>query len=1076
MYKSFAPLLCVVAALLPGLFTESLAQGTMLLREPTVSETHIAFVYANDLWLVNREGGNAVRLTSDEGAERQPHFSNDGNWIAFSAQYDGNTDVYLIPTEGGQPKRLTWHPNGDQVCGWTNDGDILFSSGRAGVPTKESQFYTISVAGGMPDMLPVPRAYQGEISQDGKQVAYQPFGFWDPEWRNYRGGQAQPIWITSLEDLSTQFTPQLDRERHVEPTWLDNKLYYLSERDYAMNVWTYDPATQKEKQITFHKDFDCKTLDAGGGVLVYEQGGRLHIYDPESESTTTPEIQVKGDFEQARPRWEDLNGRQVQNAAISPTGKRVLLEYRGEIFSIPKEDGSWKNVTNHSASADRFPTFSPDGKHIAWFSDRSGEYQLMIGDAMGVEEPRAISIEDPTFFFEPSWSPNGTHIAFTDTDYQMWIVTIESGEANMIETDKYAHPNRTMRAEWSPDGKWMAYNRLLDNHFKAAFLYEVESGKTIQVTDGMADVLNPVWDESGEYLYLLASTDYGINTGWLDMSNYPFDSHYSLYMVLLNEATASPFIPKEDEDEGILEKEDKKDTDSTESEDMVITSGGIGQRIISTSVRRGSWAQLVAGPKGHVFLYGTTEDGPVLSRYSVENDKAEVYLNGVSSVSTSMDRKSLLFQARDNWGIVSTTGSKKSSSDGTLSLGSVRVKIDPMDEWQQIFMDGWRFQRDFLYVENTHGAPWDQVKEWYQPWVAHVRHRDELNYVLDIVSGEVSIGHSYTSGGDYPDVERISVGLLGADFSWENGQLTITKIYNGESWNPGLIGPLAVPGVDVSEGDQLLAVNGQSISRETNLYELMEGTAGMATRLNIRSNGTEKDVVVHPVSGEFTLRRTNWVESNRRRTDELSGGKLAYVYVPNTGQGGYTYFNRYFYPQQDKAGVVIDERNNGGGSAADYIVDILNRDLHGYFNSRANDHRPFTTPGAGLWGPKVMIINERAGSGGDLLPYMFHRMEIGPLIGTRTWGGLVGTWDTPRFVDGGRMIAPRGGFYDNNGEWAVEGEGVSPDIEVMQMPIDVLAGRDPQLERAVEEALKLIEENPFEMKPEPAAPNKSRRP
>jgi tricorn protease len=472
--------------------------------------------------------------------------------------------------------------------------------------------------------------------------------------------------------------------------------------------------------------------------------------------------------------------------------------------------------------------------------------------------------------------------------------------------------------------------------------------------------------------------------------------------------------------------------------------------------------------------------GTVLRKYDLKKQKSEEFLPRVNQVVVSKDRKSMLYQSGSTWGIIETSGSNKKVGDGALkAISSMKVKVNPQEEWQQIYREGWRYQRDFLYVDNVHGAPWDDIYEWYKPWVDHVRHRTDMNYIIDIIGGEVAVGHSYTRGGDFPDIDRVPIGLLGADFEMVNGHYRISKIYNGESWNPNLTAPLAHPGNEANVGEYLVGINGKEIQANTNLYEYLEGTANQYTTIHLNSKpGLDgaRMIATKPVANESQLRMMDWVEANRRKVDELSDGKLAYVYLPNTGQPGYTYFNRYYFSQQDKKGAVIDERNNGGGSAADYMVDIMARELHGYFNSRANDHRPFTTPMSGIWGPKVMLINERAGSGGDLLPYLFNKMQIGPLIGTKTWGGLVGTWDTPPFIDGGRMVAPRGGFYDINGEWAVEGVGISPDIPVEQMPKDVINGRDPQLERAITEALKLLETEGVELKPEPAPPIRYFRP
>ncbi|MCE7995070.1 MAG: protease [Roseivirga sp.] len=1065
---------CLLGLAVSGL--DLSAQGTRLLRQPTISDQSIAFVYANDLWIVDKDGGRASRLTSNAGGETSPHFSKDGKMIAFTGQYDGNADVYVIPSNGGEPKRLTWHPGGDNVTGWTPDGKVLFSSGREGKPTQESKFFKVDVDGGMPEALPVPRGVDGQVSADGKLIAYQQISFWDPEWRNHRGGQAKPIWVLNLKNHDLKETPRTDNERHTSPVWHDGVVYYLSERDFANNIWSYNPKTDENKQVTFHADFDVKNLDAGGGMIVYEQGSYLHLLDPSTGQSKQLNIDVTGDMNWGRPRWVNVNGNQVLNAQLSPTGKRAIFEFRGEVMTVPKKDGNWRNLTKSSGVADRSPIWSPKGGQVAWFSDKSGEYQLMISDQEGMDELKSIGLPNPTFYFRPQWSPDGKYIAYTDTDYNMWYVDVENGTAKKADTELYAHPNRSLNPSWSPDSKWIAYVKLLPSQFKAVFVHNVETGATEQLTDGMSDAISPVWDESGKYLYFLASTNYGMSTGWLDMSSYNMPVTRGLYMIVLSKDDPSPFVPLSDEEPTGEKEKEKSEKGNAVSIDM----DGLAQRILSVNVPVRNYTQLVQGPKGHVFYTELVPNvGVKLHRYSLKDRKGIEYMPRVNYVTTSADRKQMLFRSGNSWGIVSTTGGPKKTSQGRLSLGGVRVKVNPPEEYKQIFKEGWRYMRDFLYVDNTHGAPWDDVWEWYSPWIDHVRHRSDLNYVVDIMSGEIAVGHSYTNGGDYPSLTSDRVGLLGADVSKQRNGFRIDKIYTGENWNPGLRSPLSGPGIDVREGDYILEIDGEEVSTDRNFYSYFVGTANRQVKL-LLNDKAKKDgarmVTIQTVTNEAGLRRFAWVEDNRRKVDKLSDGKLAYVYVPNTGNGGYTYFNRYYFAQQHKKGAVIDERNNGGGSAADHIVDVMARKLHGYFNSRVEGNRPFTTPGAGLWGPKVMIINGRAGSGGDLLPYMFRKMGIGPLIGTLTWGGLVGTWDTPRFIDNGRMVAPRGGFYDTDGNWAVEGEGVAPDIPVENYPKDVIAGKDPQLERAVAEALALLKTEGIELKPEPTAPIRWKRP
>ncbi|MDG1571285.1 PDZ domain-containing protein [Robiginitalea sp. M366] len=1053
------------------------AQGTMLLRQPTVSDSEIVFVYANDLWKSSLAGGKAVRLTSDEGQESFPHFSPDGRQIAFTAEYDGNTDVYIIPSSGGQPQRLTWHPGADVVQGWTPGGKVLFRSSREGHPTQLNRLYTTVPGQGMPEAVNVPRAAFGEISSDGSKIAYTPITFWDPEWRNYRGGQAMPVWIVDLQSGALQRTPQKDRERHLDPVWHQGQVFYISERDYAANIWSFDPATGTEKQHTFHKQFDVKSLDAGPAGIVYEQGGYLHLLNPQTNATQQLRISVEGDMNFARPRWEEVSGSGLENPRLSPNGKRALFEHRGEIFSVPADEGTWRNLSNTSGVADRFPAWSPKGDRIAWFRDASGEYELVVADQMGAIQ-KTYSLPEPTFFFRPQWSPNAQYIAYTDTHYNIWVLALADGKAVKVATDRYAHPNREMSPVWSPDGKWIAYSRQLNSHYKALFAYHLPSGNTVQLTDGMADALTPAWDASGKYLYFLASTNYALQSGWLDMSSLDIPYTRNLYAIVLSATGKAPTLPRSDEEESGSDA-DTKGKDAKTEVSVTLDARGIQDRIIPLSLPGREYVGLEAGPEGIVFIAEAVPhaQGLTLHKYEVDKQKATAYSENVRAYVVSDSRDQVLVRQGSTWKL----GKSKSKdlSDATSLKTSMQLKVNPREEYAQIFREGWRYMRDFLYVDNVHGAPWDAIYQWYSPWIEHVRHRTDLNYVVDILSGEVAIGHSYVSGGDRPDVDRVPVGLLGCDFTVEQGRYRISHIYTGEQWNPDLYAPLALPGMGIKAGDFLLAINGKELKEGINPYALLEQTAGREIYLTLASNArgdSKREVLVKPVRSESGLRTYQWIEANRRKVDSLSGGKLAYVYVPNTSGRGFESFNRYYFAQQDKKGVIIDERNNGGGFAADYMIDIMDRERVGYFNSKTAGNRPWTTPMAGIWGPKVMLINERAGSGGDLLPYMFRVKKLGPLVGTRTWGGLVGTWDTPRFIDGGRMVAPRGGFFDLDGKWAVEGEGIAPDIEVIQDPAAVLKGHDPQLERGVQEALRLLETQRFELPKEPEAPVRWKRP
>lgn len=1088
----------LLCGLVPGTAFAASGEGTRLLRRPAVSRDLIGFGYAGDIWVVSRSGGQARRVTSTPDFETDPRFSPDGSQIAFTATVGGNTDVYLVPAAGGEATRLTYHPGVDCVRGWTPDGRrVVFASSRGTLPTPGAnsyfQLWTAGLTGGLPEPLPIPRAFSGVYSPDARRVAYEEIAVamfaaeWainqSSQWRHHRGGRTHPIRVINLADHSVEKLPWTD-SNDTDPMWVGNTIYFLSDRNFTTNLFAYRVDTKQLTPLTRHDDFDIMSASAGPDAVVYEQAGFVHLFDTNTGQARRVPIEVVGDFPSARPQFKKV-AHMIRNASLSPTGVRAAFEARGEIITVPAEKGDYRNLTQSPGVHDRYPVWSPDGTQVAWLSDASGEYQLMIGDQIGTTKPRAIALPSTAFFSDPVWSPDGKRLLLRDNHLQLWLTELATGRSAKIDTDTYDDPGRGFDAIWSPDSRWVAYSKSLDSHLRAIFLYSLDGNRSHQVTDGLSDATAPAFDAGGKYLYFLASTDYALRVGWLEMTSVDRPVTQAIYLVVLSASEPSPLLP-ETGDEPELPAEAAAPAASAPAAPakpepaaaVRIDLERIGQRVLALNVPPGDYRTLTAGAPGTVYytepVRAVADSGApsplILQRYVLDERKATPFLEGIRAFAVSADRKKVLYRADGNrWGIVATDRPAK-VGDGPLDVSKVQTWVDPRAEWAQIFRETWRLQREYFYDAKMHGADWNAVYAKYSPLVPHVRHREDLGYLIATVGGELVVGHSYLFGeGAEPGTEPVSVGLLGADYAVENGRYRIRRIYTGENWNPDLQAPLSAPGVKVSEGDYLLEVNGRPLVPPTSVYRLFEGMAGRQTSIRVNSKPElegSRLVTVVPVGSDEGLRTRAWIEGNRRLVDKLSKGRLAYVWLPNTSMPGYAAFNRYFYAQQEKEGVVIDERYNQGGMVADYIVNELDRKLMGYFARR--DGKTSPSPTVGIYGPKVMIINESAGSGGDALPYYFRLLKIGPLVGTRTWGGLVGTTGVPPTIDGGGISAPNLAFYDLNGRWAVENEGVAPDIEVENTPADVLAGRDPQLEGAVREAMKLLEKNPVRRVPRPA--------
>ncbi|MDP2915087.1 MAG: PDZ domain-containing protein [Candidatus Aminicenantes bacterium] len=1069
---------------------------TKMLTQPAIGKTHIAFVYANDLWAADFEGKNVRRLTSDLGVEGYPAFSPDGSLIAFSAQYEGNMDVYTVPVSGGVPKRLTWHPSPDLVQCFTPDGKaILFTSPRASFTGAHTKLFTVSRDGQFPEPLKVPNASRAAFSPDGTRLAYNPLPDAFTQWKNYRGGRNSVIWILNLSDFSLDKVPQPEgRSNDPGPMWLGDKVYFRSDRNGEFNLFSYDPKTKEVAQLTNHRDYPVLNASAGGGKIIYEQAGQLYVFEPQANKSARLKISVSADLGELRDRFV-RGARWVRNADISPSGARAVFEFRGEIVTVPAEKGDPRNITNAPGSHERYPVWSLDGRSIAYFSDASGEYQLHVRPQDGKGEVRKYNLSGAGFFDSPVWAPDGQKISFADNSRTFYWIDLKTGVQNKIASNYQLGGRGGNPTAWSPDSKWIVYTLNSATYIQKVYAYSLEQGRAFAVTDGLSEVSEPVFDASGKYLYFFSSTDAGPVKQWFDMSNADMRLTSSIYVAALTKEAPNPLAKENDEEKGAPDKsaadkgapapgtkeEKPAAAPAKPAETFRIDFDGLNQRILALPVPAGNFRALAVGEAGQLFylenpaVSGPGGPGATLHKFDFKTRKDEVVLNGVSGYELSADKKKIFYESGGAYFITALTP-KPQAGQGRLAIDAIEVKIRPVAEWKQIFDEAWRINRDFFYATNMHGADWPAMKAKYEAFLPHVSCRGDLNRIIQWMCSELGVGHHRVGGGDSPyEVRSVPGGLLGADYAVENGRYRFSKVFGGLNWNPELRSPLAEPGVDVRTGEYLLAVNGKDLRPPANLYAMFENTAGKIVEIAVGPNpdGTgSRTVQVVPIASESALRNRDWVEGNLKKVEQATGGRVAYVYVPNTTTLGHTYFKRYFYPQADKEAIIVDERFNGGGLVADYYIDHLRQPLVSYWNTRYG--ADFKTPSASIQGPKVLIADEMAGSGGDLFPWMWRKFKLGPIVGKRTWGGLVGTLGFPVLMDGGSVTAPNLAIWTEDG-WVVENVGVPPDVEVDQTPAEVIAGRDPQLEKAIQIVLEELKKNPPKKLPRPAYPIRIRR-
>ncbi len=1080
-FRSFASIVVVMAVAWGGVMAsvpEPSGTPHPLLRFPDIHGDTVVFVHAEDVWTVPASGGVARRLTLDEGEERFPKFSPDGSMIAFTGEFDGNPDVYVMRADGSDVRRLTYDPGFDEVVGWTPDGRILFSSDREGA-MRRLRLFTVRPDGSGIEVLPLHEAARGAISPDGRWLAYNRISRENRTWKGYYGGMAQDVW---LYDLETAKDRRLTTWRGTDriPLWVGDRIVFASDRGGRLDLWAMDPAGGKPEQLTHHTTWDVHRPSTDGTRIVYEVAGEIWLLDPATGTSHRIPIEVTPDPRDARPYMADLSDF-VTGFACAPGGGRVAVVARGELFTLPKKHGPVRNLTRSSGARDRGAVWSPDGTRLAWFSDASGEYEVWVRDALGREPARRLTRHESGYRHTLHWSPDGKRLAYTDSDLILWVVDAATGEETRVDKAEYQSMDVSLDAkqisefDWSPDGRWLAYAKMGPEMVFHLWLYDTRTGTAHQVTDGLFSDFDPVFSRDGAYLFFVSNRRF--DPTFCDIEwEMVFKRIAGIYALRLRKDAPPLFPLRDDEPAG----DETGDGDGGETSGDTGTAGkavaidldGIGERVEPFPLPRGNYRHLAAVEGGLLYLDADEGDfnrfefrtpGPFdLHRFDLESRKDETVVEGIGAYDLAPDGTWLAFAKRDGLSVL-RVGQPAKQADA-LDLSGLRTRLDPRAEWRQVFGEAWRMERDFFYDPAMRGLDWEAIGARYATLIEGASCPQDLTYVVGEMIAELGTSHTYVYGGDVRrSPERVSVGMLGADWELDpaSNRYRIARILRTPSWLSGRVPPLARPGVDVREGDYLLAVNGVPVTGERDVYAAFQGLAGRQAELTVNGTPTmdgARVVRVVPAGSESRFRYLDWVEQNRETVERLSGGRVGYIHLPDTYLGSATMFPAQFYGQTQKEGLVIDGRFNGGGLDPYIFLERLARKPLSYW-TRRNSHDQ-VTPWMVTRAHLVMITDRHAGSGGDELPMEFRELGLGPIVGTRTWGGLVGVSMFIDLIDGGQLTAPDYRVYTPDGRWIVENEGVEPDVEVWLDPARMAAGHDDQLEKAVELVMEAIREDP----------------